>query len=161
MALTVLDAGVVIAVLDGSDVHHAAATLAVAAAMDRGDDLVLPASAYAEVLVAPHRRGPEAVATVNAFLDALPASIEPATRAIAARAAELRAAHGTALRPPDTLVIATVLALGAERVVTTDARWPVVAVPVEVVGSALDQADGVGSRPGRGKHDDDRGGHDA
>ena len=135
MALTVLDSGVVIAILDGSDVHHAAATAAVAAAMDRGDDLVLPTSAYAEVLVAPHRRGPEAVATVDAFLDALPAAIEPATRTIAAQAAELRAAHGTALRLPDALVIATALALGAERVITTDGRWPGLPVHVEVVGA--------------------------
>jgi predicted nucleic acid-binding protein len=136
MALTVLDAGVVIAILDGSDVHHAAATVAVAAAMDRGDDLVLPASAYAEVLVAPHRRGPEAAATVDAFLDALPATIEPATRTIAAQAAELRAAHGTAPRLPDALVIATALARGAERVITTDGRWPSVPVHVEVIGSS-------------------------
>jgi predicted nucleic acid-binding protein len=135
MALTILDAGVVIAILDGSDAHHDAATGAVAAAMDRGDDLVLPASAYAEVLVAPHRRGPEAVATVDAFLDALPAAIEPATRAIAARAAELRAQHGTTLRLPDALVIATGLALGAERVITTDGRWPRLPIPAEVVGS--------------------------
>ena len=135
MALTVLDAGVVIAILDGSDAHHDAATAAVTAAMDRGDDLVLPASAYAEVLVAPHRRGPEAVATVDAFLDALPAAIEPATRAIAAQAAGLRAHHGRNLRPPDSLVITTALALGAESVITTDGRWPTLPLHVEVVGS--------------------------
>jgi predicted nucleic acid-binding protein len=138
MALTVLDAGVVIAVLDGSDAHHAAAVAAVSDAMDRGDDLVLPASAYAEVLVAPYRRGSEAVATVDTFLDALPAAIEPATRTIAARAAELRAAHGTALRLPDALVIATALSLDAERLVTTDGRWPSLPVHVEVIGSVLD-----------------------
>ncbi len=135
MALIVLDAGVVIAVLDANDARHVAAMAAVAAAMDRGDDLVLPASAYAEILVAPHRRGPEAVATVDAFLDALPAAIEPATRVVAARAARLRAAHGTALRLPDALVIATALALGADLVITTDGRWPSVPVPVEVVGT--------------------------
>ena len=137
MALTVLDAGVVIAILDGSDAHHDAATAAVAAAMDHGDDLVLPASAYAEVLVAPHRRGPEAVATVDSFVDALPAVVEPATRAIAARAAQLRAAHGGALRLPDALVLATALTLGADRVITTDARWPGVPIKVEVARSAV------------------------
>ena len=135
MALTILDAGVVIAVLDGSAVHHDAATVAIAAAIGRGDDLVLPASAYAEVLVAPHRRGPEAVATVDAFLDALPAAIAPATRAIATQAAALRALHGKTLRLPDALVIATALALGAERVTTSDGRWPSLPVRVEVVGS--------------------------
>jgi predicted nucleic acid-binding protein len=138
MALTVLDAGVVIAVLDASDAHHDGATAAVAAAMDRGDDVVLPASAYAETLVAPHRRGPEAVATVDAFLDALPAVVEPATRPIAKRAAELRAAHGSQVRLPDALVIATALVLGAERVITTNARWPTLPIRVEVVSSAAD-----------------------
>ncbi len=133
MALTILDAGVVIAILDGSDVHHDAAIAAVATAMDRGDDLVLPASAYAEVLVAPHRRGPDAVATVDEFVDALPGDVEPATRAIAAQAAELRAQHGTGLRLPDALVIATALALGAERVLTTDAGWPRLPITVEVI----------------------------
>jgi predicted nucleic acid-binding protein len=101
--------------------------------MDRGDDLVLPASAYAEALVAPHRRGAEAVATVDAFLDALPARIEPATRAIARHAAELRARHGSQVRLPDALVIATAIVVGDERVITTDARWPDLPVLVEVI----------------------------
>jgi len=133
VALTVLDAGVVIAILDASDVHHQAALAGVKSAVDRGDELVLPASAYAEVLVAPHRRGRQAVATVEAFVDALPARVEPATRAIAAIAAELRARHGAKLRLPDALVVATALGLGAERVLTTDARWPRLPVTVEII----------------------------
>lgn len=133
MALTVLDAGVIIAILDASDVHHQAALAGVTSAVDRGDELVLPASAYAEVLVAPHRRGRQAVATVEAFVDALPTRVEPATRAIAAIAAELRAQHGPKLRLPDALVVATALGLGAERVLTTDARWPKLPVTVEVI----------------------------
>jgi predicted nucleic acid-binding protein len=84
--------------------------------------------------VAPHRRGAEAVDTADAFLDALPATVEPATRAIAAQAAGLRARHGTAVRLPDALVIATAMVLGAELVITTDGRWPSVPVPVEVIG---------------------------
>jgi predicted nucleic acid-binding protein len=133
VALTVLDAGVVIAILDASDAHHLAAVAGVTSAIDRGDDLVLPASAYAEVLVAPHRRGAEAVVTVDALVDAVPARVEPATRSIAAIAAELRARHGTKLRLPDALVVATALALGAGCVITTDARWPRLLVPVEVI----------------------------
>jgi predicted nucleic acid-binding protein len=133
VALTVLDAGVVIAILDASDVHHLAAVAGVTIAIERGEELVLPASAYAEVLVAPHRRGRQAVATVDAFVDAVPARVEPATRPIAAMAAELRARHGTKLRLPDALVVATALALGAARVITTDARWPRLPVPVEVI----------------------------
>jgi predicted nucleic acid-binding protein len=133
MALTILDAGVVIAILDASDTHHDAAVQAVRTAIDRGDDLVVPASAYAEILVAPHRRGADAVGTVDAFLDALPAGIEPATRIVATRAAELHARHGNQLRLPDALVVATAMAFGAERVITTDARWPPLPVRVEVV----------------------------
>jgi uncharacterized protein with PIN domain len=101
VGLTVLDAGVVIALLDAADAHHAGAIASVRTARDRGDVLVLPASAYAECLVSPHRRGPDAVVVVDRFLDALPARVEPADRPIAAAAAALRAAHGTALRLPD------------------------------------------------------------
>ena len=136
MGLTVLDAGVVIAVLDASDIHHAAAVAALTGALDVGDELVLPASAYAECLVAPSRSGAEAVATVDRFIDALPARVEPATRAVGAMAASLRAGHGPALRLPDALVVAAAAVLKADRVVTTDARWPAVPVSVEVVGAA-------------------------
>lgn len=136
MGLTVLDAGVLIAVLDSSDEHHAAATQAVVQARDQADALIVPVSAYAEMLVAPSRRGQGAAATVDQFLDALPARIEPATRSIGARAAALRAEHGPSLRLPDALVIATALELGADRIVTTDTRWPTMLIPVEVIAGA-------------------------
>ena len=135
MGLIVLDAGVVIAILDASDVHHAAAAEAVTSARERGDTLVLPASAYAECMVSPYRRGLEAVAVVDSFVDALPARIEPASRAIASAAAELRARHAGSLRLPDALVVATALVLGADRLLTTDAGWPALPVPAEVLGS--------------------------
>ena len=136
MGLTVLDAGVVIAILDASDVHHAVAAEAVTSARERGDTLVLPSSAYAECLVSPYRRGPEAVAVVDSFVDALPARVEPASRAIASAAAELRARHAGALRLPDALVVATALVVGADRLITTDAGWPALPVPVEVLAPA-------------------------
>ncbi len=136
MGLTVLDAGVVIAVLDASDVHHAAAAEAVTSARERGDTLVLPSSAYVECLVSPYRRGPEAVAVVDSFVDALPARVEPASRAIASTAAELRARHAGALRLPDALVVATALVVGADRLITTDAGWPALTVSVEVLAPA-------------------------
>lgn len=133
MDLTVLDAGVLIAVLNADDVHHDRARKALAALRDRGDRLVVPASAYAEILVAPLRQSTAKGDAVDAFIEALPASVEPATRAIARRAAELRALHGTRVRLPDALVVATAIVLGAARVVTTDARWPDLWMPVEVV----------------------------
>lgn len=133
MALTVLDAGVLIAVLDGGDAHHASAEDALREAFAAGDDLVVPASAYAGCLVAPLRRGPEAAAVVDDLLDALPARVVPISRVIARAAAELRARHGRALRLPDALVVATAMDLRADRLLTTDARWPSVDVAVEVV----------------------------
>ena len=133
MGLTVLDAGVIIAILDATDVHHHVAAQTLTAARTGGDSLVLPASAYAECLVSPYRRGPEAVAVVNAFVDALPARIEPASRAIASSAAELRARHAGTLRLPDALVVATAVVLGADRVITTDSGWPALSVTVEVL----------------------------
>ncbi len=136
MGLIVLDAGVVIGILDASDVHHAAAAEAVTSARERGDTLLLPASAYAECLVSPYRRGLEAVAVVDSFVDALPARVEPASRAIASAAAELRARHAGVLRLPDALVVATALVVGADRLLTTDAGWPALPVPVEVLAPA-------------------------
>ncbi len=138
MGLTVLDAGLVIAILDSGDPHHAQAREALTAARRRGDELVLPASTYAECLVSPSRRGAEAVATTDRFVDALPARVEPASRAIAAAAAALRAMHGRALRLPDALVVATAQVLGADRIVTTDARWPALGIVVDVISPGQD-----------------------
>lgn len=133
MGLIVLDAGILIAVLDASDVHHDAAVLALREARQAGDILVVPASVYAEILVGPARRGPDAVATVDAFIDALPAAVEPATRGIAREAAAIRARHGLSLRLPDALVLATARVLDAGQVMTTDTRWPDTGVRVTVV----------------------------
>jgi len=133
MGLTILDAGVIIGVLDARDIHHTAARQALTTAVERGDVLALPASAYAEALVAPSRRGASAVRALDRFLDDLAADVEPITRQLAKRAAALRARHGTRLRLPDALVIATALHLRADRVLTTDRRWPRVGVNVQVV----------------------------
>jgi predicted nucleic acid-binding protein len=133
MALTILDAGVIIAILDSSDAHHSAAREAVTLARGRGEELAIPASAYAEVLVGPYRQGASAAAKVDEFLAALPARVEPATREVAARAARLRAEHGARLRLPDALVVATAVELHAGLLLTTDAGWPSMPVRVSVV----------------------------
>ena len=131
MALTILDAGVIIGVLDGRDVHHEAAKGAVAAAIERGDALTIPASAYAECLVGPARHGSTQI--VDDFLADLPAEVEPITRQVAMRAAQLRAQYGRRVRLPDAFVLATALHLHADRVVTTHAGWPRAGVPVDVL----------------------------
>ena len=133
MGLTVLDAGVVIAALDADFIHHAPAIAALREVRARGDKVVLPASAYAEALVGPSRRGADAVATLDAFLDALPVTVEPATRDVARHAASFRAAHGRGLKLPDALVLATAGVLDADHVLTTDAGWPAVGVDVRVL----------------------------
>ena len=133
MALTILDAGVIIGVLDGSDAHHQAARTAVAVAVGRGDALAVPASAYAECLVGPARRGRSAIRAVEAFLADLPAEVEPISRQVAVRAAQLRARHGPTLRLPDALVLATAVHLGADRVITTDRGWPRAEIAIELI----------------------------
>ena len=133
MGLTVLDAGVLVAVLDPADGHHAGAVQALRATQQRHDSIAVPASAYAECLVWPFRAGPAAVERMDAFIDSLPATVEAADRSIARRAAGLRAQHGPALKLPDALVIATALARRADRILTTDAGWPSLDVTVIVV----------------------------
>jgi predicted nucleic acid-binding protein len=135
VGLTVLDAGVIIGVLDATDAHHVMARDALAAAVERGDTLVVPASAYAECLVGPARRGESAVQKVNDFLFDVIAEVEPITRQVAAQAAQLRARHGSRLRLPDALVVALAMHLKADRLLTTDRGWPRVGLRVDLVGS--------------------------
>lgn len=123
MGLTVLDAGVIIGFLDSNDAHHPAALGALRDARDRNDRLILPASAFAEILVGPHRKGAKAIAAVQALVQRVPLEIHPLDADIALAAAALRARHGS-LKLPDALVIATADDLHADHLVTTDRRWP-------------------------------------
>jgi predicted nucleic acid-binding protein len=123
MALTVLDAGVLIGFLDSTDGHHVTAVAALAGLRQAGEKGVIPASAYAELLVQPFRRGGGAVKVVDDALDALGLAVEPITRSTARTAAQLRARH-PALRLPDALIVATARTLKASRLITTDAGWP-------------------------------------
>ena len=123
MALTVFDSGVLIGFLDSADAHHPGAVAALAAFRKAGDAGVVPASAFAELLVQPFRRGGGSVKLVEDALDALGLAVEPMTRPMARSAAQLRARHPS-LRLPDALVVATARVLEASRLVTTDAGWP-------------------------------------
>jgi predicted nucleic acid-binding protein len=135
VALIHLDTGVLIGFLDAGDVHHTAARDAVAEALDRGDRLAMAASAFAECLVGPARRGDDAVNLVQDLRQRLPLEIVDLNIAIATAAAHLRARHRT-LRLPDALVVATAAIGHADRLVTTDRRWPsgkVLDLPVTVL----------------------------
>ena len=135
MGLTVLDASVLIGLLDASDPHHEAASASIRESLAASDHMVVPASAYAELLVGPLRRGHEAVATVDALLSALPADVVALGREIARAAAALRARYPGRLRLPDAFVLGTALDLGAHLVLTADRGWPKIeGVSVIVVG---------------------------
>ena len=124
MGLTVVAAGAIIGLLDPSDTHHASATRAISEASARRDQLVIPASAYAECLVGPSRQGPTVVDHVRMFAEQLPLHIAALDRSIAEAAAGLRARHGGRMKLPDALVVATAIVVGADLLITTDRGWP-------------------------------------
>ena len=123
MALVHLDAGVIIGFLDAGDAHHHSARTVLANALQDGESVAMAASALAECLVGPARRGDAAIHTIRNLIDRLPISIVPLDVDIATTAARLRAAHHR-LRLPDALVIATAINAAADRLVTTDRKWP-------------------------------------
>ncbi|MGE0880870.1 MAG: type II toxin-antitoxin system VapC family toxin [Acidimicrobiia bacterium] len=122
MALIHLDAGAIIGFLDQTDAHHAATRAALRNALHDGDRLAIAASALAESLVGPARRGTAAVQTVR-LAERFPITVVELDADIAVSAAELRAAH-RALRLPDSFVIAIARHASAEILVTTDRKWP-------------------------------------
>jgi predicted nucleic acid-binding protein len=106
----ILDASVLIGLLDTADDHHDRAVDDVEAADREGQQLLLAASAYSETLVAfaRARRLDEA----RQAIAAMGITVVPQTDAIAERAAELRARHNR-LRLPDAIVLATAQEMGA------------------------------------------------
>ena len=123
MALIHLDAGVLIGFLDGDDAHHQTSRAVIAEALDQGDRLAMAASALAECLVGPARRGDEAINLVHDLRRRLPIEVVDLDVDIATEAARLRAGHRS-LRLPDALVIATAFEREADELITTDRRWP-------------------------------------
>jgi predicted nucleic acid-binding protein len=124
VALTVVDAGVVIGFLNSADAHHDGARLALASMTARGDDLAIPASALAECLVDPIRRGEEELAIAYGMIRQFAIAVVPLDATIAEAAARVRASHGARIRLPDAVVIATAQVLDADVLLTTDHRWP-------------------------------------
>jgi predicted nucleic acid-binding protein len=110
VARVALDADVVIAFLDAGDDQHARAVELVRERLAAGDDVLIGASVYAEILVRPLQR--RADAAVEAFLDGIGATVVPVDRVVARLAAQLRARHRS-LRLPGALAVAAALASDA------------------------------------------------
>lgn len=107
MARVALDADIVIAFLDPGDDQHAVAVAQLRPRLAAGDELLVGATVYAETIVPPLQRGTDT--TVDEFLDSAGIAVVPIDRAIARRAAALRAEHRS-LRLPDAMLLATAIA---------------------------------------------------
>jgi predicted nucleic acid-binding protein len=107
----ILDASVLIGLLDSSDTHHDRAIDDVEGADREGRQLLLPASAYSETLVAFARA--RRLEEARRAITAMGITIVSLTDTIAERAAELRA-HHTRLRFPDAIVLATAQEMGGK-----------------------------------------------
>lgn len=118
MAAVALDADVVIAFLDAGDDQHQRAVEELRPRLAAGDDVLLSASVYAEVMVRPVQQGTDA--KVDDFIDGIGATVVVIDRQIARRAAHLRTRH-KALRLPDAMSLAAALEAGAE-LLTLDHR---------------------------------------
>jgi len=107
----ILDASVLIGLLDDADDHHQRAVNDVEAADEASIDLVAPASAYSEAMVAFARVG--RIHDAREAVAAMGIRISPLDARTAERAAELRARHDR-LRLPDAIVLATARELGGQ-----------------------------------------------
>ncbi len=103
MGALILDASVLIGLLDGADAHHKRAVDDTESADQAGRTLVTPASAYSEALVAFARAG--RMSDAREAIASMGIAVAPLTATMAERAAELRARHGR-LRLPDAIVLA-------------------------------------------------------
>lgn len=107
----ILDASVLIGLLDTADAHHAQAIQDTEAADQTGRPLLVPASAYSEALVAFARAN--RIKDAREAITAMGLTVTPLTAPIAEHAAELRTRHER-LRLPDAIVLASAHELNGE-----------------------------------------------
>jgi predicted nucleic acid-binding protein len=127
VARVALDADILIAFLDPGDDQHTAAVAELRPRLAAGDELIVGATVYAETIVRPLHQGTDA--TVDEFLDSAGIAVVPVDRAIARRAASLRAGHRS-LRLPDAMSLATAIATDST-LLTLDTRLRRIAQRVE------------------------------
>lgn len=123
MGALILDASVLIGLLDSADAHHGRAVHDVEMADVQQRGLVVPAPAYSEALVAFARAGRTTEA--REAIAGMGVRVAPLTEATAERAAELRARHAR-LRLPDAMVLACTLEMDGE-LLTYDDRLAAIA----------------------------------
>jgi predicted nucleic acid-binding protein len=128
----VLDTSVLVGLLDPEDASHDQASRVLHDVRRARHQVVLPASALAELLVGATRLGPAAVRTIEAVVDAIVDQVCDVDPAVARSAVRYRARHRF-LRLPDAMVLAVGQVLRADAVLTLDERWSRVDRRVRVV----------------------------
>ena len=131
MGSVAVDSGMIMALFDAGDVHHAWSVEQIQEIVTTRHVIVISALTVAEVLVRPAQAG--AADAVRADLMSLRPRIVDVDADIAARAAELRASR-SGLRLPDAIIVATALFAQCDYLVTTDQRMAVATdgLPVRV-----------------------------
>jgi predicted nucleic acid-binding protein len=111
VAALILDASVLVGLLDTADAHHHQAVEDVDGADSTGNTLMTPASAYSEALVSFARAG--RIPDARDAIAAMGITVVTISQEIAERAAEIRAQHDR-LRLPDAIALATARELRAD-----------------------------------------------
>jgi predicted nucleic acid-binding protein len=131
MGSVAVDSGVIIALFDSSDVHHAWSMEQIEQIVTARYAIVISALTVAEVLVRPAQAG--VADAVRADLMSLRPRVVDVDADLAASAARMRGSR-TGLRLPDAIILATALWAQCDYLVTTDQRMAVAAdgIPVRV-----------------------------
>jgi len=122
MGTVVLDASVLIGLVDPADTHHRAAVVTARELRAAGMRFLVPTTVLAEILVAPAGHGLPAVEERRRIVRTAFGPTRAIDEDVAVEAARLRARHRS-LRLPDALVIAVGRMDRAAAVLTADRRW--------------------------------------
>lgn len=129
----VIDASVVLGLLDSQDPLHRPASDTVAALRQDDTEIVLPSFVLAEVLIGV---GAFDIGAIELRRDQLEAAVGPAfpVDGRVATAAAHRCAESRSMRLPEALLLGTADVVGAEQVLTGDARLAAIDPRVRVIG---------------------------